>query len=814
MILIVDDDQLMRVTFQEVLKEAGFLTTTAPDGTSAISNFIFARPDMVLLDLSMPGKDGFVTCQEIRSFPEGKYVPIIIVTGLDDTDMIHRAFEAGATDFIVKPVKPELLVYRVRYSLRASQSLKKLAESEERLASAQRIAQLGNWELNTSTGVFRVSKEMFSILGMAQNSQPLSFERFLFAVHPSDRHMVASCLANASKQQDACSLEFRIKRTDDTLRTILLQGRADPPVQGKIPHMSGTLQDVTEMRQVEDRARMLTEAVDCLPIGITLSDVNGKIIYANPAEAEMHGYAAEDLVGREARQLAPQSLVKPLTPEQLNNIGLFKRESINIRKSGDEFPVQLTSIAVRNTEGRCLGLVTTCEDITGRKEAENKIHRLAYYDPLTELPNRSMFLDRLHQALALAHREKRQVCLVFIDLDNFKDVNDTHGHDLGDKLLREVAVRLAGTMRESDTLARLGGDEFVVVLTSVTNQESTAIAAQRILSVFTLPFFIDGEQIYSSASIGVALYPDDGRDTESLLKCADTAMYCAKNEGKAQFRFFSAEMNHKITRRVALENCLRQGLEKEEFFVHYQPKWDIKTSRMVGVEVLLRWQSPDFGLLQPSEFISLTENTGLILDLGQWVLRTACVQAKDWASAGYQCFKVAVNISGKQLKHPGFFEMIDRIIRESGVDPKALELEFTESVIMERSDKTIDTLKLLKKMGVQLSIDDFGTGYSSLNYLKDFPIDRINIDRSFISDINCSNDYAAIVEAIISMGHSLNMKVLAEGVETGDQLHFLTKLGCDEVQGFYLAVPMTAGDLTKKLGGMHGRNVAGLPLSH
>jgi diguanylate cyclase (GGDEF)-like protein/PAS domain S-box-containing protein len=546
LILIVDDDQFMRVTIQEVLKSAGFKTAAAPDGTSAISNFFFARPDMVLLDLSMPGKDGFMTCQEIRSLPEGKFVPIIIVTGKDDTDLIHRAFEVGATDFFVKPVIPELLVYRVRYLLRVSSSMKNLAESEEKLANAQQVAHLGNWELNTNTGIFSGSDELFRILGMVQNTNSLSFERFLFIVLPSDRHMVASCLANAAKMEEECCLEFGIKRTDNTVRTILLKGRVAPPVPWKISYMTGTMQDVTEIRKVEDLARMLKEAVNCLPIGITLSDVTGKIIYTNPADMEIHGYSAEDLVGREANLFAPQSLVKPLTHEQLNTFGMFKRESINVRKNGEEFPVQLTSIAVRNTEGRCLGLVTTCEDITGRKEAENKIHRLAYYDPLTGLPNRSMFLDRLYHDLALANREKRNVCLVFIDLDNFKDVNDTHGHALGDKLLRAVAVRLAGTMRESDTLARLGGDEFVVILTSVTNKESTAIAAQRILSVFSLPFPIDDEKLYSSASIGVALYPDDGLDTECLLKCADTAMYCAKNEGKNRFRFYSAEMNPKI----------------------------------------------------------------------------------------------------------------------------------------------------------------------------------------------------------------------------------------------------------------------------
>jgi len=416
-----------------------------------------------------------------------------------------------------------------------------------------------------------------------------------------------------------------------------------------------------------------------------------------------------------------------------------------------------------------------------------------------------MFLDRLHQALAFAHREERSVCLVFLDLDNFKDVNDTYGHDFGDKLLKQVAERLNDTMRESDTLARLGGDEFVVILSSVTCHESIANAAQRLMSVFSNPFLIDDRKIYCSVSIGIAVYPDDGMDTESLLKCADTAMYHAKEEGKSQYRFFSAAMNQKIMRRVLLENSLRSGLERDEFFVKYQPQWDLKTSRMMGAEVLLRWQSHDFGLMAPSEFIAFTENSGLIFDLGQWVLRTACIQAKNWSLAGYEDFKVAVNISGKQLKQPDFLEMVGRVIHETGVTPKSLELEFTESVIMEDAEKTIDTLRALKKMGVQLSIDNFGTGYSSLNYLKHFPIDRIKIDRSFVADLDSNNNDAALVEAIISMGHSLNRKVLAEGVENSDQLHFLTTLRCDEAQGYYLALPMSAEELTKMLEETHGK---------
>lgn len=692
MVLIADDSGIMAVSCRDALHKAGFVTVMVSDGASAMGCFAGRQPDLVLIALHAPNNEGCKLCRDIRATPEGAYTPLLVVSAADDPDSIQRVFETGATDFIVAPVNPVLLVYRVRSLLRNARTMKSLAESEDRL-------------------------------------------------------------------------------------------------------------------------RMLKEAVDCLPIGITLSDVNGRIIYVNPAEAEIHGCTVEELAGREARLFAHQRLRKPFPPEKLHNIGVWKRESVNLRKNGEEFPVQLTSIAVKNTEGRCLGIVTACEDITCRKQAEQKIYRLAYYDPLTGLPNRGMFMDRLHQALAFAHREGRKACLVFLDLDNFKDINDTQGHDFGDKLLREVAQRLCASMRESDTLARFGGDEFVIVLTSVTCQESVAAAAQRIISLFDQPFEIEGRQAYSSVSVGIALYPDDGLDTESLFRCADTAMYHAKNEGRSHYRFFSTEMNQKIMRRVALENSLRQALDTREFFLHYQPQWDLATSRMVGVEVLLRWQSADYGLMLPSEFISLTENSGLIFSMGEWVLRTACLQARSWAAAGHREVRVAVNISGKQLTQPDFIDMLERVIRETGVAPGGLELEFTESVIMEQADKTIDTLRALKKMGVHLSIDDFGTGYSSLNYLKHFPIDRIKIDRSFVADINRNNDDAAIVEAIISLAHSLNLKVLAEGVENSDQLYLLTALGCDEVQGFYLAMPMTAEDLAETLGGTHGKEVTQLPVT-
>jgi diguanylate cyclase (GGDEF)-like protein/PAS domain S-box-containing protein len=804
-ILIAGCGSGISASLKDVMDKAGFLTSSVSEITAAVRLFASGQPDFVLLDGVGSEENCCTTCQGIRSFPEGAFVPILVVVGTGDSETGCRAFDAGATDVVVIPVEPELLTCRIQYLLKEAHRVRSLAERERQLAIVQRIARVGNWDLNPLTGMIRGSEEMFRILGMPPESGTISFENFLLAVQPSDRHMVASSLVSACKRKAPCSLEFKIGRAAPGVRMLRLLCQTDVAVQDDVHCVKGTLQDITEMREAEERLRFLKQAIDCLPIGITLSDIEGRIIYSNPAEAEIHGYSAEELLGTWPSPLEAQNLKSPLTSEQLNNLGVVRRESVNVKKNGEEFPVQLTSIPVRNPDGRCMGIITTCEDIAGQKEAERKIHKLAYFDPLTGLPNRGMFLDRFHQALALAYREQRKLCLVFLDLDNFKDVNDSHGHDFGDKLLREVAVRLESTMRESDTLARFGGDEFVLLLTSITSQESPALAAQRILSVFSQPIEINGRQIYSSASVGLALYPDDGTDAESLFKCADTAMYHAKNEGKSRYHFFSREMNQKIMRRVALENSLRQGLEKDEFFLYYQPKWDLKSTRMLGAEVLLRWRSPDYGLIHPSEFIVLTESSGLIFDLGNWVLRAACAQAKAWETAGHRDFKVAVNISGKQLRRPDFYDTVNGIVRESGIDPKALELEFTESVIMEQADTSVTTLEALRKMGVQLSIDDFGTGYSSLNYLKNFPVDRINIDRSFVADVNESNDAAALVEAIISMGHSLNLKVLAEGVENGDQLQFLTDLGCDEVQGFYLAQPMTSADLTRKMAYGNGK---------
>lgn len=560
--------------------------------------------------------------------------------------------------------------------------------------------------------------------------------------------------------------------------------------------VGGALEQLADQQQDAERLEMLKEAIECLPLqtGIAISDVHGRIVYANAIGAQMHGYAPDELIGKDERILAAGFREFPCAVLNLPEPGSWKRESLNMRKDGVRFPVQLCSLPVRNARGKFIGVVTACEDLTHRKDSEKQIEHLAYYDTVTGLPNRTLLMDRLHQALLLAHREGRKLALLFLDIDNFKDLNETQGHDVGDKFLQEVARRLHGCLRESSTLARVGGDEFVVLLTSINEEEEVAATARDVQALFGDPFLIDGRDFYSSTSTGIAMYPEDGGDVESLLKCADAALYHAKSEGKSNYQFFSQEMNNRITRRVALENSMRQGLAREEFCVHYQPQWDLLSDRLTGVEALVRWHSAEWGWVAPDEFIPIAECSGLIFELGEMVLRTACRQARLWAEQHGE-LKVAVNISGRQFRHPDFLETVARVMEETAIPPRFLELEFTESVIMEKADRNIESLRALKAMGVQLSIDDFGTGYSSLNYLKHFPIDAIKIDRSFIAEVDCNSDDAAITEAILSMAHSLKLRVVAEGVEKGAQLTFLKELDCDAAQGFLLAAPMPADKL-------------------
>ncbi len=454
---------------------------------------------------------------------------------------------------------------------------------------------------------------------------------------------------------------------------------------------------------------------------------------------------------------------------------------------------------IYNDDGHIHRIILLYSDITDRKQAELAIHQLAYFDTLTSLPNRALLQDRLNQLVNQASRDQCLVAVIFLDLDRFKNVNDTLGHAAGDELLQEVAQRLAGLMRGSDTVARLGGDEFVILLPGIRHEEYAADVATKILETLAKPVMRDGQELICTGSIGIALYPTDGTNSDTLLKHADLAMYQAKEQGRNTFRFFSREMNTKAVQRLLLENSLRHAMERHEFRLCYHPLLDARTNQIVSCEALIRWQHPELGLLLPDSFIPLAEDTGLIIPIGEWVLRAACQQHRRWRKAGLTPVRVAVNISACQFRRGNLLATVERVLSETGTEPNYLELELTESILMQAPDEARETLNDLKALGVHLAIDDFGTGYSSLSYLKLFPIDRLKIPREFVRDITSNPDDATIAKAIVSLGNNLNMRVVAEGVERIDQLEFLVSHGCDELQGFYFAQPMSSDEFAEFL---------------
>jgi diguanylate cyclase (GGDEF)-like protein len=457
------------------------------------------------------------------------------------------------------------------------------------------------------------------------------------------------------------------------------------------------------------------------------------------------------------------------------------------------------SAPVVAADGNYYGRIWNFRDITDRKRAEERIHFLAYYDALTALPNRSLLQDRLGKALAIARRRREKVALLFLDLDHFKVINDSLGHSVGDLLLQQVGERLAKCTRDQDTVARVGGDEFLIVLTGVKEVADAGGSAERIMNAMHGEFVVQGHTLSISCSIGIGIFPEHGADPESLIKNADAAMYGAKDNGRSRFQFFTEGMNAQAVERLSLENSLRSGLEKGEFFLVYQPQIAISTGKIIGAEALLRWRHPELGLVSPDKFIRVAEKSGLIIPIGEWVLRTACSQARQWQADGLQPLTVAVNVSAVQFRQESFRELIRGVLHETGLAPQYLELELTESLLLSNKDVTFSVLHELEEMGVKLAIDDFGTGYSSLSYLKTFPVTKLKIDRSFIRELTVNPDDAAITIAIISMAKSLNLKVIAEGVETEAQMSFLRENHCDEIQGYYFSKPVSADELAKKL---------------
>ncbi|MFT5699087.1 MAG: diguanylate cyclase (GGDEF)-like protein/PAS domain S-box-containing protein [Desulforhopalus sp.] len=686
--LVVDDDNASRITMAAALRKAGFETEQASNGDSAIAIFLEKQPELIFLDVMMPGMDGFTTCREIRKCPGGEYVQILMVTGLDDSKSIEESFQAGGNDFFSKPINWTVFGHRARYMLRAGQALKDAHLSRRLLAQTQDVAKIGNWKIDFQNNLCSISAEAMSLLGLKPDSkEDLSISEMLDVIIGQNKPEVYTSVVDAIRDRDPFIINFQ-KET--------------------------------------------------------------------PAGAERHIYMHGEIL--------------------------------------------------RNETGIPDFLLGVIQDSTEMKRAEEEIRYLAFYDNLTGLANRTLFLDRLKKNIEYSDRKDRSFALLFMDIDNFKQINDTMGHHAGDILLKNTAEIIQQCVRRSDTVgvngidapdnlvARHGGDEFVLILSEIGSPESAALVARRLLEAIPQTQIIENHEISVTASIGISIFPEDGSDTDVLFRHADTAMYHAKKSGRNNFQFFKQSLNEAAVARFSLEQDLKVALAQGDFVLYFQPQLQLLNEKIVGAEALIRWIHPEKGFIAPDQFISIAEDCGLIVDINKWVIRKACEQSRIWRDQGLPDIRIAVNLSGYRLAEQAIVETLQKNMVHYAVKGDALEVEVTENVLMHDTKAIVETLSGIKKLGVGVSLDDFGTGYSSLSYLTFFQVDAIKIDRSFVMGCTDNDKNRVIIKAIIAMGHSLGMKIVAEGVETLEHFHFLKEYGCDECQGFYFSPPVPANE--------------------
>ncbi len=674
---------------------------------------------------------------------------------------------------------------------RAEQELQRSSES---LRRAQAIAHIGNWDWNIRTGGLRWSDEIYRIFGLEPQQFAATYEAFLDHVHPEDRRRLAEAVERAvADPGEVYRIEHRVLRPSGEVREVVEVGDVYRDDSGKGIYMTGTVRDITEQKRIEENLRLAQKVIQSAGEAILITDAASNIIDVNPAYERIMGYHRDEIIGKNPRFVSSGRHGPEFYRDmwgKLSAAGFWEGEVWDRRKDGEVFPQWLTINAIHNEEGKVSHYVGMFLDISRQKATEEKLEELAFYDPLTGLPNRTLSLNRLRHGIKVCHRKGCRLALLFIDLDRFKGVNDTLGHAAGDELLQQLAGRLKSELREMDTVARLGGDEFTILISDLDSPDELSPLADKLIARIREPVMVRGRLVHVGASIGIAVYPDDAQDAGNLLKYADMAMYQAKEAGRNTYKYFSPVIQSRVQDRVALEEDLHEALEHGWFDLFYQPKVQLEQRKIIGAEALVRWMHPQRGMVGPDQFIPLAEETGLIMQLGELVLRKACIKGAQWARRGCEPFRIAVNLSARQFHADDIVEMVRDTLERSGLPPERLELEITESAVMVNVEEAIGIMRGLRELGVSLAIDDFGTGYSSLNYLKRFPINTLKIDKSFVLDLHRDGGDAAIVAAVISLASSLGLNVIAEGIENEAQLAFLIERKCREGQGYLLGKPM------------------------
>ncbi|BCG65765.1 MAG: hypothetical protein methR_P3621 [Methyloprofundus sp.] len=624
-------------------------------------------------------------------------------------------------------------------------------------------------------------------------------------VHPEDKERLRLVLRQQQHKKSETLLQFRVLDSSQDYRYWSANIIARYADSGKYQGLIGSSVDITEQKLLELDMQLAAQVFEHSLEGIVITNADNEIVQTNKAFSELTGYSRAEVLGK-----TPNILSSGLQDEAfyrsmwqtIHEQGIWQGEVYNRRKNGEIYPEWLSITTVKDTAQQITHYIAVFSDITEKKRAEQDIHLLAHFDALTKLPNRVLFNDRIQHAIQQATRKDHCVAVMFLDLDRFKAVNDSLGHEAGDELLVEVAADLSGCIREVDTLARVGGDEFIILLEAMDKHsvyKDCPIVAEKIIQQLSTEYQIKDSPVFIGVSIGIAIYPDDGKSIEMLTQRADMAMYHAKEQGRNNFQFYSDQLNSIVQTRLKLEADLRTAIEQQQFFLHYQPQYNLITQKIEGFEALVRWQHPQMGLIPPDDFISIAEETGLIIDIGKWVLATACEQLVVWQKKTGEPLRMAINVSLKQLENENFVDCVKAVLAQTKIAAESMELEVTESIFLEEGSVSLQILTQLDQLGVQLSMDDFGTGYSNMGYLKKLPIDRIKIDRCFVTDIPHDENDAAIVCAIIDIARHFNIKVIAEGIEYQEQAEYLISKGCDEGQGYLFSKPVSAAEIDKLL---------------
>lgn len=756
--------------------------------------------DVVLLDYQLPDLSALEAIKLMRQ-EYGIDLPMVLVTGQGTEELAVQALRLGFADYLVKQSG---YLHQLPFALESAYHRAILTREQTALKHSQHRYE----ELVTRipVGIYRfclresgdmefeyVSPRFCEMLGLNRTVLLADVGRAFAQVHPDEVQEFMRLHLATRRNLAPLTWEGRFV-VNGRIRWLHIESIPTPVNDDII--LDGVVMDVSERREAEEQLRLAAAVFQNTQDGVLIADTQPRIIAINEAYQEITGYTQAEALGQNPSILQSGRHDRPFYQSMWASIeqtGHWQGEIWNRRKNGEIYPQWTTISAVRNDQGTVINYVGVFTDISQLKQTEARLERLAHYDPLTELPNRLLFQSRMEHALDSAYRKNEQVALLLIDLDRFKDVNDSLGHPAGDELLQRVVERIRKRLRDEDTLARLGGDEFVILLERLSNPQDAGRVAQEVIDTLVHAFRLaSGAEVFISASIGISLFPDHGGTANELTQHADAALYLAKGQGRHTYRYYTESLTRASQQRLSLEARLRRALERQELIVYYQPQLDIVTGQIVGAEALVRWMDVEEGMILPDRFIPIAEESGLIIPLGEYVLRAACRQAKAWAEVGFPDLRVAVNLSPRQFAHVDLVGQIRSVLDETELDPRYLELELTESALMSEGGDAENLLNQLKIMGVRLAIDDFGTGYSSLSYLRHFPIDTLKIDKSFVRDIPNHQDDMEIATAIIQLAHILGFTVLAEGVEKSAQLDFLRKQGCDLYQGYLFHKPMPA----------------------